>query len=231
MFTRIYKENKERWQEFVTKKDFSVSEVDWESEVENNARQGMIRVVCMSDTHSQHDKAEHSAPPGDVFIHTGDFTNYGRREKVQRFNAWLATLPHKHKIVIAGNHEITFDPKSFANCEAKKKIFGANFDTESPEVNTFPNFAQLLTNCIYLEDSGVEVLGLKIYGTPWVPGFGSEWGFTLMSEWERLERWRLVPADTDLLLTHCPPLGIGDRAGHNRDSNIGCPQLLRYESQ
>ena len=82
MFTRIYKENKERWQEFVTKKDFSVSEVDWESEVENNARQGMIRVVCMSDTHSQHDKVEHSAPPGDVFIHTGDFTNYGRREEV-----------------------------------------------------------------------------------------------------------------------------------------------------
>ena len=30
--------------------------------------------------------------------------------KVREFNTWLATLPHPHKIVVAGNHELSFDP-------------------------------------------------------------------------------------------------------------------------
>ena len=28
---------------------------------------------------------------------------------MRQFNNWLATLPHKYKIVIAGNHELSFD--------------------------------------------------------------------------------------------------------------------------
>ena len=28
---------------------------------------------------------------------------------MRQFNDWLATLPHKYKIVIAGNHELSFD--------------------------------------------------------------------------------------------------------------------------
>ena len=30
-------------------------------------------------------------------------------QEVKEFNTWLGTLPHKHKIVIAGNHELSFD--------------------------------------------------------------------------------------------------------------------------
>jgi len=107
----------------------------------------------------------------------------------------------------------------------KKKIFGENFDQESPEVTTFPNYDKLLTNCVYLEDSSVELFGLKIYGSPWVPGLSHEWGFTLKTEAERLEKWRQIPADTDILLTHTPPLGIGDHT--SKEKMIGCPQLLR----
>ena len=33
----------------------------------------------------------------------------GHISEVKQFNAWLGTLPHKHKIVIAGNHELSFD--------------------------------------------------------------------------------------------------------------------------
>ena len=52
-----------------------------------------------------------SIPEGDVLLHTGDFTMRGGEQEVIDFNEWLGTLPHKHKIVIAGNHEVTFDPK------------------------------------------------------------------------------------------------------------------------
>ena len=34
-------------------------------------------------------------PPGDILIHAGDFTNYGRKEEVEKFNAWLGSLPHR----------------------------------------------------------------------------------------------------------------------------------------
>jgi hypothetical protein len=54
----------------------------------------------------------------------------------------------KHKIVIAGNHEVTFDPRL----------------SNSNTVNTSKNE---LRNCIYLEDDYVEILGLKIFGSPW----------------------------------------------------------------
>lgn len=49
-------------------------------------------------------------PPGDLLIHAGDFTRCGHLSEVREFNHWLGTLPHPHKVVIAGNHELSFDP-------------------------------------------------------------------------------------------------------------------------
>ena len=66
-----------------------------------------IKFVCVSDTHNLTNKIQ--VPEGDVLIHAGDFTNSGKPDEVEWFNKWLGNLPHKHKIVIAGNHDITFD--------------------------------------------------------------------------------------------------------------------------
>ena len=44
-------------------------------------------------------------PDGDLLIHAGDFTNYGKKEHIIDFNSWLGELPHKHKVVVNGNHE------------------------------------------------------------------------------------------------------------------------------
>jgi 3',5'-cyclic AMP phosphodiesterase CpdA len=61
-------------------------------------------VVLVSDTHEQHRTI--SVPYGDVLIHAGDFTYFNRAARVvEDFNAWLSELPHKHKIVIPGNHQ------------------------------------------------------------------------------------------------------------------------------
>jgi len=48
----------------------------------------------------------------DVLIHAGDLTNNGTVEEIQKQIDWLASLPHREKIVIAGNHDSYFDPKS-----------------------------------------------------------------------------------------------------------------------
>lgn len=65
-----------------------------------------VRVVHISDTHRQHHK--YKVPAGDILVHSGDFSQRMRAHEfdaeVGDFNAYLKTLPHKHKIFVAGNH-------------------------------------------------------------------------------------------------------------------------------
>ena len=70
--------------------------------------QDAIRVVCISDTHDQ----TVDVPPGDILIHAGDLTNEGTAADIQKQLDWLKTLPHPLKVVIAGNHDSYFDPRS-----------------------------------------------------------------------------------------------------------------------
>jgi len=222
------KPQKEQWEEdweafLSSHPGFTPADVDWEEKVAGQGDKDNLRLVCISDTHCQAEKMLEPVPEGDILIHAGDFTNYGRREEVEKFNTWLGTLPHRHKIVIAGNHEITFDRASFDNIYAKKKVFGENYDPSDPKVSDFPNFQALLTNCIYLENSSIEVDGVKIHGSPHVPGIGHEWAFFYKrNEVEKV--WSCLPA-CDVLVTHGPPLGIGDERGSG--ARLGCPELLR----
>jgi len=50
---------------------------------------------------------------GDIFIHAGDFTDYGREEDFTNFFSKLERLKFKHKIVIAGNHEISLETVAY----------------------------------------------------------------------------------------------------------------------
>ncbi len=38
------------------------------------------------------------------------------------------------------------------------------------------------------------------------------------------EKWERIPEETDVLITHIPPLGFGDRASGTRES---CEELLK----
>lgn len=89
-------------------------------------------------------------------------------------------LPHKYKIVIAGNHELSLD-KQFS--EQFKRKLGVKHEAEKHLLQEVPNYGntkdniidavntadikEYLTNCIYLEDSGIELYGIKLWGTPW----------------------------------------------------------------
>ena len=159
-----------------------------------------LRFVCLSDTHGKHDGVD--LPEGDVLLHTGDFTMTGRTNEIEDFNHWLGTLPYKHKIVIAGNHDKGLD-----------KIFKKEAALDGHDA---------LSNCTYLEDEEVTIGGYKIYGSPWTPEFGY-WGF--MERRESLDViWNKIPDDTDILLTHGPPLGILDHC--QSGALAGCMHLL-----
>ncbi|MBI2933881.1 MAG: metallophosphatase domain-containing protein [Planctomycetes bacterium] len=155
-----------------------------------------MRIVCLSDTHGFHDRI--AVPPGDLLLHAGDFTMVGREDEIARFDAWLATLPHRRKVVIAGNHDWLFQLEP-----ARAR--------------------SLLAHAIYLEDSETTVEGLRIWGSPWQPEF-ARWAFNLPRGAPLASKWALTPSGIDLLLTHGPPRGFGDRTCGGE--SVGCEDLL-----
>ncbi|XP_063422845.1 metallophosphoesterase MPPED2-like [Mytilus trossulus] len=168
-----------------------------------------LRFVCLSDTHSMlhaDNMSNFYVPPGDILLHAGDFTNEGRPLEIERFNEVLGKLPHKKKIVIAGNHELSFDESLFteANC------FGESIGTVKHYLKTkgFKSVREILTNAIYLQDAMVTVCGINIYGSPWQPRFGC-WAFNVIRGKEILQNWNYIPDNVDILITHGPPVGYG----------------------
>ena len=154
-----------------------------------------MKFVCMSDTHELHDQFK--VPDGDVYINAGDFTNLGTEGAIISFNKYLATLPHQYKIIIAGNHDFLFE--------------------RSPK-----RAESLLTDCLYLNDSAVVIDDIKIYGSPYSPWFHN-WAFNLHRGKPLRDKWALIPKDTDILITHGPPLGHGDLVDNSPE---GCEDLL-----
>jgi len=140
-------------------------------------------------------------PDGDMLLVAGDFTNIGELCIVDNFNNWLGSLPYSHIVVVAGNHDTSFQKRPK---QARERF----------------------TNCIYLQDESVTIEGIKIYGSPWQPEF-CNWAFNLPRESKELKKkWEAIPKDTDILLTHCPPMGILDRTGHPVFYRAGCQYLL-----
>lgn len=161
----------------------------------------MTKICCISDTHEQHAKV--ILPETDILVHTGDFTNLGKIEAVANFAAWMGSQPHAHKICIPGNHDMSFQ-SSYRNIVIN--LLRENGIT-------------------YLEDSGIEVEGLLVWGSPWMPNF-YDWAFMLpRGESELAEKRSRIPDETNLLLTHCPPKYILDDTISN--GNQGCELLAQ----
>jgi Icc-related predicted phosphoesterase len=75
----------------------------------------------------------------------------------------------------------------------------------------------------------VTVDGIRIYGSPWQPFF-CNWAFNLRTSKELKEKWDLIPEGIDILVTHGPPYGYGDKLAENGSSpgeNVGCKELLK----
>ena len=154
-----------------------------------------LRFVCLSDTHNLHDQIE--VPDGDVLIHAGDFTGRGYEQEVASFGRFLSQLPHRDKVVIAGNHDFLFE--------------------KQPELAL-----DLLGGVTYLQDSGAEIAGLRLWGAPWQPWF-KNWAFNLHRGDPIAAKWNMIPDDTDILITHGPAYGILDRTFDG--SVVGCEDL------
>jgi predicted phosphohydrolase len=60
----------------------------------------VLRFVCVSDTHN--DNCHDQIPDGDVVLYAGDLTDFGTVEELEAALAWILSLPHKIKVIVAG---------------------------------------------------------------------------------------------------------------------------------
>jgi predicted phosphodiesterase len=142
-----------------------------------------------------------------VLVHAGDITMNGETDVVVDFIRWIAELPHKHKIVVPGNHDRCLD------------ISQPKYD--GGVVRMF----DLARDVHYLVDASrtLEVGNrkIKVYGAPWVPNLLG-WAF-----WDRnQDKFEHAPRDIDVLVTHGPPLGIRD--DDISDTHFGSRHIARY---
>lgn len=151
-----------------------------------------IRIWHFSDTHDCQDGL--IIPEADIAIFSGDSSNprdpFANEAEVRRFITWYDAVPIKHKVYVPGNHDTSIE-KGFVTKE---------------------NFKSLGIH--YLENDFVEIMGLKIWGSPYTPEFGSGWAFNRSRD-KIYKIWKHIPEDTDILVTHGPPKGILDKT-HNR---------------
>ena len=165
----------------------------------------MTKICFISDTHGLHKGL--ALPDADILVHCGDFSNHGTYMDAIKFAGWFGNQPHKHKIFIAGNHDLYFEQGNPSDIALFLK--GLPPDTH------------------YLQDSGVELEGIKFWGSPVQPRFFN-WAFNKDRGEDIRKHWDLIPEGIDVLLTHGPAYGQCDEAPRNwRDTEqVGCKDLL-----
>lgn len=158
-----------------------------------------MRITVLADQHG----TLPDLPPCDLLILAGDLTNGNptgpRDDSDEYWRDWL------------------FGP--FAEWLGRQKFdkavaIAGNHDTA---LERWPELPEGIT---YLCDSGCEYRGLRIWGTPWIKPFG-DLAFNLPLE-ESWAKRQAIPPDTDILISHGPPFGIGDISGGR---NCGCVSL------
>ncbi|KAI9848758.1 MAG: hypothetical protein M1837_006845 [Sclerophora amabilis] len=162
------------------------------TETEPELSEDSITIVCVSDTHT----TRPILPHGDLLLHAGDLSETGSFDEIQAQLDWLNAQPHKHKVIIGGNHDLLLD-LAFVD-RFPERVFerpgASRSDLRWGSVN-------------YLQDESITLRfrngrSLNVYGSPWTQQYGT-WAFQyppIRNVWTGV-----VPDDTDILLTHGPP--------------------------
>lgn len=168
-------------------------------------------IDCVSDLHG-------NFPPlsgGDLLIVAGDVganTPHG----LARFLKWMESQPYRQRIFIAGNHD---------NALAYSRL----------SINKNKEVRIRKGDFVYLQDSGTEFDGLRIWGTPWTrwfDGVNPNCRAFMKGEARIAKRFERIPEGTDILISHMPPYGVLDAVMPKstsgfRDLHVGSRSLLQ----
>ncbi len=177
------------------------------------------RIVCISDIHSSQEYMKYVIPKGTLLIFSGDASLKGTKEEVENFLAWFENLKFKYKIFCPGNHDFFFDTKWKAITEKGAKRHTHKVQSDKAVKKVLDKYPSI----IYLNDSGVEIEGAKIWCSAITPWF-NDWAFNRSRGEDIQKHWDLIPKDTNILITHGPAMGILDMT--RRGEYVGCENLL-----
>lgn len=141
-----------------------------------------------------------------MLIVAGDLTKSNKQWQYLEFRNWLREQPHKHKIMICGNHDGCIEDGAFY-------------------------FNDEWLGATYLRDEETIIDGIKFYGSPWTPYFeevNPHCASFMKPDQQLAETWKKIPEDTDVLITHGPPFGIQDGIPTPYDGSLyhaGCKSL------
>ena len=142
-------------------------------------------IDCIGCLHGHYPKLD----GGGLLIVTGDLTARDTQGEYLKFFMWLTYQPYEKIVLVAGNHDNEIQ-KRYVKFDPNGKI-------------------------TYLEDSGTEFEGLKIWGMPWsltFPGMNPKCkAFTFDTEEEMIDKVDMIPHDVDILITHMPAYGVLDK--------------------
>lgn len=146
-----------------------------------------MKIKVLSDTHGFHEMEPLDGV--DLLIHCGDASNdgdpYRNESEFLNFWLWWEKYPAEYKIFVPGNHD-TFLEHSISRTLRKS----------------------LKKSYWILIDDTIEIEGIKIFGSPYTPRFGS-WAF-MVNRSKIRKHWELIEEDTDIVITHGPPKSILD---------------------
>ena len=178
----------------------------------------IVRVVCISDTHLEHEALR--LPAGDLLLHAGDCLTESGDRYVKRcgrdilevkeqgvalfehFAKWFGALDFAAKVVIGGNHDLV--------------VQGLGKDRVQEMLDRHTTAGR----CVYLEHEEVSIDGIRIFGSPYCKYPGKNDAFFGLSDYSDL------PEGVQIVMTHYPCLLPG-----RNGLSIALPELAQKMHQ
>lgn len=189
------------------------------------------RFLIVSDTHGD-DLLHEPTGAFDVAIHCGDLTD---ESKLSEFRASIDLMLRIHaplKLIIAGNHDFSLDTPVFRD----KLTDNIKLEDAALVRSTYGDFGEAramfeteatkAAGIVFLDEGNRDFhlangASLSVFASPYTASKACTWGFQYRPSDEHA--WDIRP-NTDVVITHAPPLGILDYASSK--TRAGSPSLF-----
>lgn len=181
-----------------------------------------MRLVALSDQHGHLPEIQ----PYDLLIVAGDVCpdrvggslaeHHPAEQKAwfdQHVRPWLAASPAAHKLLTWGNHDWCGQ--------------ACSFEGDSPDVASSTALQILVDTGTSVPGNGAAGRAISVWATPWSRQF-MHWAF-MRSRGELAEIYAAIPEGVDVLVSHAPPYGYGDRSVDEQSGEVehlGSHELL-----
>jgi hypothetical protein len=156
-----------------------------------------LNMVFFSDTHGNHRLLK--IPDANAVVFCGDCCEYGNVEQTLDFIQWFSSLPHKYKVFVPGNHD---------------SLIEDFYHNKWDKIKDKEEVKKMLDNIVFLIGKSITIRNgkkkINIYGHPCVPYRKGATANAFAIHRSKMKENVDIPKDTDVIVTHFPPWGIGD---------------------